>query len=164
MKMSNENELIPFVFKDTGRKVMIRKVSPMLMLNLSRQFPAPTPPKQEVDYGDGKKVMEENPVHPAYLEAKQQYEIDQNHRVQELLIKRGVAVDMSEAVKEVQELREFWKSTYGQDLPETDDALVYVMDICAGTQEDIQELIAAVTQRSRATEKQISEAQGMFSG
>lgn len=158
------NELTPFVFKDTGRQVMIRKVSPMLLIDLSRQFPPPTPPKQPVDYGDGKVEMEENLASPDHLEALRQYDIDQTNRVQRLLIKRGTVIDMSEAVKEVQELRQFWQDEYGQELPEKDDHLIYVLNICAGTKEDIQELITAITERSQATEVQISQAQGTFQG
>ena len=151
----NDRQVVSYRFKDTGRLVGIKKVSPMLAAELRRSFPPPKPPMEEVDYGDGKKVLEPNSAHPGYQSVMEDYNQQMNERVQRLLIKRGVVVAWDDEKKqEVADLRSFWKEEYATEL-QGSDVEVYVNHICVGTQEDLQELIQAITQRSGATEEVI---------
>lgn len=159
----SENELIPFTFQSTGKVVQIRKVSPFLQIEIQKAFPAPEPPVQEVDYGDGDVRMEKNFAHPDYVRALENYNLELSDKIQRLIIKRGVAVEITEEIrKEVEELRGFWLDEYGVELPEKNEKMIYVLDICIGTQEDGEELIAAITRRSQPTEVAIKQAEGTF--
>jgi len=94
-----QNELIPFTFKDTGKTVLIRKVSPMLVFQLSQDFPPPAPPMVEVTYGEAEKVMEPNPADPAFAEALRDYHRDFNLKTQRMMIKRGVSLVFDDDMK-----------------------------------------------------------------
>lgn len=150
----------PYVFKDTGEEVQIRKVSPLLIIKLRERYPSPKPPIQTVDYGDGPKT-EQNPAHPDYILAQQEYDIQMERRARELLIKRGVVVDWTDERRaKLAEIREFWQSTYDEALPDTDDTVAYVSYVCVGSDSDLTELVEALIKRSQPTEEAITEAQG----
>lgn len=146
-----ENELVPFTFPDSGRQVLVKKTSPVLIMKLRQQFPPPKPPKQAVDYGEGVgMVMEENTASPTYLQEMQAYEADLEEKVRKLYIKRGVRVkgeDLPMVKELVKELRADWKETTGKELDGPDEYL-YVSYICISTDRDLEELIAAVTRTS----------------
>lgn len=162
--MSKVQELVPHVVKDTGITLMIRKVSPLLGAELQRAFPRPQPPLQEVDYGDGKKVMEPNPANPDYAKAVATYESDLEIKLQSLLIKRGVVIELGEEEKAaVKELRAFWKTEFSKEL-DKDDKTVYVSFIALGTREDTEELINAIMRRSQPTEAATAEVKANFPG
>lgn len=157
------NELTPFTFQSTGKTVMIRKVSPFLQMELQKSFQPPEPPQQEVDYGDGDVRMEKNWSHPDYIKALEAYNIELSDKMQRLIVKRGVVVEISdENRKEIEDLRKFWLEEFGVELSEKNEKMIYIMYVCAGTQEDTEELIAAITKRSQPTEVAIQQAQGTF--
>lgn len=157
--MSTKNPgLIPYQFQDTGRTILIRKVSPYLVFELSKAFPAPKPIQQEVDYGDGKKRMEENPAHPDYLEAMRNYNRNFQERLTTLMIKRGVEIELTDEIKaEVAELRAFWREEYKAEL-DPSDKMVYILNLCVGSDKDLEELIEKITRRSQPTEAVVAEA------
>jgi len=158
-----ENELTPYTFKDTGKQVLIRKVSPMLVFQLSQDFPPPNPPMVEVTYGD-EKVTEPNPADPSHAQAMIEYQRDFNLKTQRLMIKRGVAVTWTDDVKaEVAEMRQFYKDEFGRDIG-ADDHMIYVTMICVGTDSDLEELLAAITRRSQPTEAAVLAAKDTFPG
>lgn len=153
-----ENELIPHTFKDSGVTVQIKKVSPLLILELQRAFPKPEPPTQEVMIGD-KKVIESNPAHPDYVLALEKYQIELEKKIRRLLIKRGVKCDVPE--DEVSELRKFWAD---EGLGELDpnDLVVYISYIACGTDSDLEDLITKITRRSQPTEAEIKASVDSF--
>jgi hypothetical protein len=161
--MSTKNPaLIPYMFKDTGRQICVKKVSPMLIMELARQFPAPKPPMQKVDYGDGKDHFEPNPNSPAYEADMRQYNLDFQDRLQKLMIKRGVVLEWTEEMRqEVADLRAFWRETFDQDL-NSDDAMVYVLNLCVGSENDLEELLGVIARRSQPTDPAITEALDSF--
>lgn len=159
--MTKENELIPYVFQDTGKRVMLRKLSPLLAQQLRKDFPPPKPPIQEVDYG-GEKVLEENPAHPEYQQKLAEYEADFNEKSQRLMIKRGVVLNWTEEMRdELADLRQFYMEEYGKELP-TDDHLCYVSFICPGSDADLEELVTKLMRRTQPTPEAVDEAQAMF--
>lgn len=162
--MASENELTPFTFVDTGETVLIRKVSPMLVFQLSQDFPPPAAPLVEVDYGEAGKEMEPNPSDPAHLDALRQYNQDFNLKVQRLMIKRGVVVNWDdEKRRKVTELRDFYRDEYGKELPK-DDHMVYVTMVCVGTEQDLEELLTRINRRSQPSEVAIKAATDTFPG
>lgn len=152
-------KLEPYVFKDTGETVQIRKVSPLLVIKLRERFPAPKPPLQTVDYGDGPK-QEQNPTEPGYLLAVQEYEQAMERRVRNLLIQRGVVIDWDDDKKtKLAELRSWWKATYAEDLDDLDDTFAYVSYICVGSDSDLEELVNMLIKRSQPSQEGIEAAQ-----
>jgi hypothetical protein len=138
--------------------VRIRKVSPLLAVELQKQFPPPRPPKQKVTL-DGKEVWEENPVDPDHLAALQDYNNEQERRLRKLMLKRGVEVEIDK--EEVAELREFWKTEYNKEL-EGDDLEVYVSYIVIGSDGDLEDLMNAILKRSQPTAEDINAATQTF--
>lgn len=158
-----ENELTQHVFQDTGRSVLIRKVSPFLMSEIARSFPPPQPPLQEVDYGDGP-VLEPNPAHPDYERAMQEYNMSLEEKVRRMMIRRGVVIQWDDEKRaEVQQLRDEWREEFGTELSGSDE-LIYVSHICIGTGEDFGELIEAIQQRSHPTGPEVELARSGFRG
>jgi len=142
------NPLIPHTVKDTGAVLMLRKVSPLLALEVRNAIDKPQPPQQEVDYGDGKLIKEPNYAHPEYKSALEAYEELVTEKTNNLVIKRGVHVDLTaEAKAAVKELRKEWMDEMGTDLPHN-DKYVYICYICLGTNEDFQELLETIMSRS----------------
>ena len=146
-----ENELIPHTFADSGRTVMVRKVSSLLILELQKAFPEPKPPTQEVEIA-GVKRLEANPAHPDYQKALQAYQLDLEMKIRKLLIKRGVVCDVPK--DEVDDLRTFWREEFNQEL-DPSDLLVYVSYLACTTDGDLQDLVEKITRRSQPTEAEI---------
>jgi hypothetical protein len=157
-------ELMLYKFKDTGVEVSIRKVSPLLGAEIQRAFPAPTPPLQEVDYGDGVKKMEPNPSDPTFIEELRKYSNFLEEKTRSLIIKRGVVIELTDEQKsDVAELRKQWKDDFGVEL-QGDDKYIFVSYIAVGTDSDLEELLQAILRRSRPTEGAIAEATKTFQG
>jgi hypothetical protein len=163
--MSTKNPaLTPFTFKDTGRTVLTRRVSPYMVFELQRAFPPPAPPMQEVDYGDGKTRLEPNSANPDYIESVKKYNLDFQEKMQRLIIKRGIHVNLSDDDREeVAELRKFWMDEFEKEL-DPDDRMVFILHICIGSDTDLEEILNAITRRSQPTEPAIKEALDGFRG
>lgn len=152
----------PFTFQDSGVTVQIRRVSPLLALELQKKFPAPKPPRNQVPDLDGKLVWEENLADPGYAEALTKYQQDLELRMRRLVIMRGVVYTLTDDDKaQVSELREFWQNTYGEVL-EGGDLEVFVSYIAVGSDGDLSDLINAILKRSQPTEEEVREAQNSF--
>lgn len=155
------NELTPFTFPDTGINVLIRKTSPLLLMELRKQFPEPKPPKQTVMIND-KPVEEENPSHPAYLAALEAYRLEFEQIMRRVLIRRAVTLKMTADVKaEVQRLKDEFKEDTGHELVGTDE-FIYISYIAIGTDEDMEDLIEVITKRSQPTGPAVEAAKDSF--
>ncbi len=161
-------KIYPYTVKDTGVELNIRKLSPLFLADASAAYqkknPKPTPPMNEVEYGDGKKVMEPNLADPLY----DQMLVAWNEGLQEfqrsLLIDLGVVVELTDDIKaEIQEKRDWWKESFGEELSKN-DRWVYVNYIALGSPEDVTELVEAIVSRIAPTESQIKAAQDSFPG
>lgn len=140
-----------YTFKDTGETIQLKKVSPLLMIRLQDRFPAPKPPLQTVDYGDGPK-LEPNPTAPEHVAALRQHELEMEKRIRHLLIERGVVMEWTtERSDALQELRAWWLKEYEQELDEPNDVVAYISYIAIGSDTDFEELVAAILQRSQPT-------------
>lgn len=163
------SELTPFVFKDTGIQVMIKKVSPFLIMEVEKSFPPPEPPMQEVIYGDpddpgAKRVHEPNESHPEYQKDLEEYETELEFKLRQVIIERGVVIVLDEEQKgEINELREYWKETFDRDIP-LNDKMLYITHIAVGTGPDVEDLITAISSRSQPTEAETSLNKAGFQG
>lgn len=157
--------LTDFTFPDTGITVKIRKVSPMLAADVSASMPEPLPPTQEVDYDDQRgKVMEPNYGDPGYTAALAEHNKKVFQALQKVMIHRGVIIEGDDWKADVKEYRDFILETTGKPLDEPDDMLVYVLRVCVGSQEDMTDLLNAITKRSQPTQEAIEQAKRSFRG
>lgn len=158
------SKIYPHFIKDTERTVYIRKVSPRLTQELLNLHHEPPPPVNTVTYSDGRTVEEPNRADPQYAETLKAYRMKLIDAVNELLIERGVIVELSDEDKnEVAELRAYWQSTHGQPLTGS-DRFVFVNYIAVGTPDDLGELVQAITRRSQATAEATQAALDSFPG
>lgn len=140
----------------TGVNIGIRRVSPMLMLDLRRKFPEPLPPLNEVTLGDDK-IMEANPADPDYVRALQNYNADMEEKYRRMIVRRGVNYVLTEADKvEVENVRKDFFDLTGEDLVGT-DLEVFIAYIAIGSENDLELLIKAVTGVSQPTEEKIDD-------
>jgi hypothetical protein len=154
-----------YTFKDTGITVKIKKISPMLAADVSASMPDPLPPEQEVDYGEPRgKRMEPNYSDPGYAAQLAAHKQKVFAALQRVMIKRAVIVEGDDWKADVQEYRDFIQAETGAPLDEPDDLLVYVMRVCIGSQEDMMELLSAITTRSQPTQEAIEQAKRSFRG
>lgn len=157
--------LTDYTFKDTGIQVKIRKISPLMASDVARAIPEPIPPENEVDYGEGKgRVRERNYSDPNYLAAMADYRRHVSEVIQRVMILRSVYVTGEDWKAEVAEYRDFMKQQTGSELEEKEDLVIYVLRICVGTQEDLEELIESITKRSQPTEELVEAAKRSFRG
>lgn len=156
--MTKQNELTPFTFEDTGKVVLTRKVSPLLMYELRQQFPPPEPPMQKVSFGETEEE-EPNPAHPNYVAAMNKYNGEFKERAMRLIIKRGAVLNWTDEMRqELEELRSFWRDEYSAELPK-DDTMAYIQYICVGSPQDLEDFTNYITTRSQPTEAAVAEAQ-----
>lgn len=156
-------ELKYFVFKDTGISIQIRKVSPLLAVDIDESIPRPTPPLNKVDYGDGRgEVMEPNLSDPSYNKALEKRQTEVGLAVIRATILRSVIVNGEEWKEEVKEYRKFIQDTTGAPLAEENDLYIYITRICVGTQDDLNDLVVAITSRSQPTPEEIAKAKDSF--
>ena len=114
------DNLIDFVFKDTGKVVKIRKVSPMIAVDIDASIPTPDPPKQEVDYGPPKgKVKEPNLSDAGYLLAIEDRRRKVGRIVTRATINRGVVVEGEDWREEVKKYRQFIQRHDGRAASQT---------------------------------------------
>lgn len=159
------NEWTEFTFHDTGKVVKIRKVSPMLAIDIDASIPRPAPPTNRVDYGPPKGVVDEpNYNDPGYLAAVRERDARVGIAATRATILRGVTVEGDEWKKDVEEYRQFILETTGANLEEKNDLILYVLRVCVGSQEDMTDLITAITQRSQPTREGIERAKASFPG
>lgn len=157
--------LTDYTFRDTGITVKIRKISPMLAADVAAAMPEPLPPEQEVDYGEPKGVvMERNYSDPDYQAAKAEHQKKVFAALQRVMILRAIHVEGDEWKKEVTEYREFIEKHTGVPLEEKEDLVVYVMRVCVGSEDDLIELLGAITGRSQPTPEAIEAAKTSFRG
>lgn len=162
--MTKENELIPFTFESSGETVMLRRISPLLPVEVQRSYPPPLPPSQEVDYGDGVKRLETNPAHPDYQRALDQYRADLEQKIRRMVIKLGVVVTWTDERRaDLQTIRDFWQEEFNARLDPSDE-VAWVSFCAIKAENDLEMLLNAIMRRSQPTEAAIAEMQAGFRG
>lgn len=154
-----------FTFKDTGITVRLRKLSPYMGDQIGkavrREKPAPEVPQNPVDYGDGKTAMEPNPADPDYQQALAEYEqwiaFESGQRLLRLVVEHAVDVSDEEIDQAAVAEKRAIMASIGASIDEFSDRDVYIKYVCVGTQEDMEDLMAAATRRSQPTEAAIAD-------
>lgn len=149
----------------TGITVKTRKVSPFLLVDLTKTMapPKPKPPRQEIKLADGSSRLEENIAHPDYLDALEEYDTKVNELQTRILLRRGIEVDLSaEDIQAVNKLRQEIVNDFGAELVEKDNVIAYIKYICVGDGDDIQKLINHLTDKSQPTEEAVQVAVDSF--
>ena len=156
------SKLIPFVFPDSGIEVRIRKVSPLLALEVQRSIKKPQPPLEKVILASGEESMEPNPSHPDHQEALRAYNLEVEDKTKRLLLNRGIDIVMTDEMKaEVKELRDYMEEEFDSALSVTDKE-VYVSYIAIASAKDFESLIQAVLGASQPTEEAVEAAKDSF--
>lgn len=153
----NDQIVKEITLPDSGATVRILFVSPMLLNDLrkraQRGLEKPAPPLQEVDYGNGSKKSQPNPLHPDYVAALREYNTAMGQKFIELMFKWGVECDIDgEKVRAMRALA----AEDEIDLP-ADDRTLYLTRILATTAADIEALQDAILGRAQPTEQAVSE-------
>ncbi len=136
----------------TGVEIAVQPVSNLLMVEVQRTMPRPKPPMEKIQNADGTWREEPNPHHPDYEAAISEWMGDLEQAIRRLCIKRGVVLRLNdEQRKEVDELREFMRTEFKQEL-DSDDRFVYVAYIAVSGETDYQKLVSAIVGRSQPTD------------
>lgn len=110
----------PFTFPSSGKTIHIEPISLMgLAMKVQRKFPPPQPPRQKVDYGDGKPSYEFNYAHPDYQAAIVAYNAFVEQKSGEMAQKRifaGIRLNEEQQAEVTQ-----WKAE-NPDLWDQDDS------------------------------------------
>lgn len=122
--------LTEYIFAN-GAVAQLRPISQFTRAHIEtqarRQHPAPKPPLNEVDYGDGRKVLEPNAADPDYALAMQEYQTTIGYAALEGMIELGVeiAIDAAELARVADTLERL-----GMPLEERSDKVAYVKHCC----------------------------------
>jgi len=136
-------KLTPYLCESTGETIQIFPISQVsLGLKVRREIPQPKPPLVEVELL-GKRVVERNHADPDYIESIKVWENLLQLEVTDRMIKRLAAKQkLTEAQKkEVAELREILSD---EQLPESDQ-LVWLTEIAIGNDQDLRDILNAVS-------------------
>lgn len=144
-----------FVFKSTGVEVGIQRISPLLIIEVQKRNPAPEPPMNEVDYGDGRKVMEPNPADPQYVRRLQEHSQVVEMKIRRLLIRLGVVYTLTEEDRaKVARVLEMWQEVFQDQLNQSMTELeLFISYVAMGSAEDFEAFTEAVLSRSTPTPK-----------
>lgn len=153
-----------FKLQDSGYSVKIRKVSPLLAQKITESFPAPKPPMQKVKYGDDE-VLEPNPSNPQYIEDLTKYQSELEHKIQKLIIERGVEIEITpEMQAEIDELKGYMKDELGVEILNESDKFFYVSYIMCSSANDLGALIEQIISKSQPTEEKVEKITESFPG
>lgn len=145
---------------DSGATIRVKRISPMTLMAIERAHPDPKPPMQEVDYGNGSKRLEANPLDPQYQLELAAHQQTRSMLLLQALVRFGVEVDVDAA--KVAAYREDM-ATLGGTLP-PDDKYVYVAHVLCETNADLVALREAVMGTSVPSERAVAEKQATFPG
>lgn len=143
---------------DSGATIRVNRIAPATIMAIGRKFPDLQPPLQEVDYGNGSKRMEPNPLDPTYAAALEQQAQAKTMLILETYARLGVEVEVDAA--KVAEFREY-AAEMGLTIPKNDQA-VYVLHILCLSNDDLLAMRAGVEGSSIPTEKAVTDKADTF--
>jgi hypothetical protein len=151
-----------FTFSN-GTVIEIGKIPPLLIQKINKAYPAPKPPVERIDMGDGIFETHENTAHPDYLQAVQDHQSHLEEMFRNLTIQLGVKSKLTdEQLEQVKAQRELMASV-GVEL-EPDDKYVFVSYVAVETSDDYTRLLQAVMEESQPTEARIQAIEESFQG
>lgn len=163
--------LLRHTFKDSGIEIEIRKVGPTTYQRLAqaiiKEFPEPPIPMVETELG-----AEPNAADPAYLEAKAEWDSKtRNELAQRLMLFAALEAEVvidDQARQDIARRKRHLKliGIPYEDNPdlteEENEKAFYILQVAAGTPEDLGEFNTAVMRRSVPTEEAVQEQIATF--
>ena len=111
--MNGQIQKPTYTFSD-GTTIILKPIPPLLinMVNSSTKG-KPKPPKIEVEYANGRKVLEDNASDPTYLESLEQWNQEKQLRLLKLIYTSGVEGDFYDiaGVDEMLLVEQGWKTS-----------------------------------------------------
>lgn len=161
--------LTEYIFAN-GAVAQLRPISQFTRAHIEtqarRQHPAPKPPLNEVDYGDGRTVLEPNLADPDYALAMQEYQTTIGYAALEGMIELAVEIeiDTAELARVADTL-----ARLGMPLEERSDKIAYIkhccmFDVATEGQALMQALQQAITPRPEEVAAQIATFRSDVSG
>ncbi len=133
-----------FTFPDSGETVYVEFVSvATLAMKLQRKYPRPSPPVQEVDFGNGVMKKELNYLHPDYELSVSKWNQFVDSEAMALALKRIFNIDLTaEQKKDVKA----WKKENPDMWDESDsDTSLWFEEIACDTDNDLESLVTFAT-------------------
>ncbi|RMG92585.1 MAG: hypothetical protein D6706_16645 [Chloroflexi bacterium] len=125
----------------SGKTVHIRPVSAALVAQrLRRRYPAPKPPLQTVDYGNGIKRKEFNYSHPDYLKAREAWERFLQELTGDAILQEALNIPLS--AKQKKEI-EKWRRENPELAGELSDHDIYWYYLTLTSDADMMAIIEA---------------------
>jgi hypothetical protein len=143
---------------DSGVTIRVNRIAPATMMAIGRKFPDLKPPLQQVDYGNGSKRMEPNPLDPDYVLALVKHSQAKTMLVLETYARLGVDCDVD--AQKVAEFRAYAEEM-GLDIPKNDKA-VYVLHILCLSNTDLLAMQNGVDGNSIPTEQAVTDKAATF--
>ena len=158
-----------FTFGSSGRTVQVRKISPMTMQRIAQQvqkdMPPPAAPVFEVEIDGGVTTTETNDADPQYQAALRAYteqvRLETGMRFMRLCASYVLVSDVP--ADEVAEYRAAMDAA-GAPVDEADDRWVFLWEMCAAGQQDMQDFQAFVLGMSQATAEAVQAHVDSFRG
>lgn len=161
-----EREVNLYRVPRTGVVFRVKPVSVFLLDAIQRRILRPEVPKQEITRGDGKKIMEENPSHPAYIAAMEEYGRASAEAVEDALIALGSEVASVPEGLEGPEGTQWAEELAFLQMPPPDDRrhryLHWVKYWAIRDATSLVEFTKAVRDASLTSEEAVSEAADSF--
>lgn len=143
-----QSTLQPFVFPVSGRKIMIRKVSPYLLTDIAQSMSPPEPPVLELNYGTPEKPKykkEYNYADPEFIKAKAAHDVESESKLRRILFRKGIEHKLTEAEQaEVDEEKEFYEEEEIAGLEGQTDLMIFLSNICIQGSEDMEAIQSAL--------------------
>lgn len=131
-------------------------------IGIRRAFPPPSPPLNEVDYGDGVKKLEPNPSDPEHEQALRRYQADYSQRLFAAIIDLAVDIEIDQAALErVKAMFE----RHGIPFDEPSDKVAYVKHCCIfDIAEEMPKFMAALRDLMGPKEEDVADHVATFPG
>jgi hypothetical protein len=152
-----------FTFPDSGVEVQFHRISPYTAIDLRNVVDEPKPPMQEVDYGDGKMVLEPNPAHPDYIKAVSDFNTDFEKRLRLYMINQALVFEVADWQEEIDKKKQYFAEELKKPLTGSDRE-IFISHIAISSTEDLNAVMAAVMGISQPTPEAVAAAKASFRG
>lgn len=141
-----------FKFPSSGIEIKVRKVSPLILADMSLANTEPTPPVQEIEI-DGKIVREENLAHPDYLKALNDYRREAQRMTQRTIVRLGVDYRLSETdLADLKRITDFMRENNAEPQGQS-DLEQWIYYVAVQSPDDLSALTEEVLSLSGPTPK-----------
>jgi hypothetical protein len=147
---------------DSGITLQYRKISPYTAIELRKRLMenSPQPPMQEVDYGNGKKVLEANYAHPGYLKAMQDFDSKFEEELRSYMIDQALVFEIEDYREMIDSEKKYFA---GRNMALTaTDREIFISQIAISSAEDLNLLMKEILGVSQPTQEAQNAAKATF--